>query len=77
MCEVIAESVQKQSDGSLWAITVQTTDDDVLQYEIESQVKEPGDLFLESVDVIGPFKHLMDAVEEAERVYRGHKLLLV
>ena len=64
MSEVVAESVQTQSDGTLWAITVQTVDAGDFGFEVESQVKDPS-------------KRLVEAIEEAERLYRGHKLLLV
>lgn len=74
MSEVVAESVQTQSDGTLWAITVQTVD---FGFEVESQVKDPDSISWRSLDVIGPFKRLAEAIEEAERLYRGHKLLLV
>ena len=39
MSEVVAESVQTQSDGTLWAITVQTVDEGDFGFEVESQVK--------------------------------------
>ena len=77
MSEVVAESVQTQSDGTLWAVTVQTVDEGDFGFEVESQVKDPGSMFWKSLDVVGPFKRLAEAVEAAERLYRGHKLLLV
>lgn len=61
MSEVVAESVQTQSDGTLWAITVQTVDS----------------ISWKSLDVVGPFKRLAEAVEAAERLFKGHTLLLV
>ena len=51
MSEVVAESVQTQSD--------------------------PDSISWRSLDVVGPFTRLVEAIEEAERLYRGHKLLLV
>lgn len=77
MSEVVAESVQTQSDGTLWAITVQTIDAGDFGFEVESQVKDPDSISWRSLDVVGPFKRLVEAIEEAERLYRGHKLLLV
>ena len=77
MSEVVAESVKAQPDGTLWAVTVQTVDEGDFGFEVESQVKDPGSMFWKSLDVIGPFKRLAEAVEAAERLYRGHKLLLV
>ena len=63
-------------DGSIQAVFVQTTDGE-FGFEIEYQVKRPDSMFWKSINVVGPFKNLLDAVEEAERLYRGHKLLLV
>lgn len=77
MSEVVAESVQTQSDGTLWAITVQTVDEGDFGFEVESQVKALDSISWRSLDVVGPFKRLVEAIEEAERLYRGHKLLLV
>lgn len=77
MSEVVAESVQTQSDGTLWAITVQTADEGDFGFEVESQVKDPDSISWRSLDVVGPFTRLVEAIEEAERLYRGHKLLLV
>ena len=77
MSEVVAESVQTQSDGTLWAITVQTVDAGDFGFEVESQVKDPDSISWRSLDVVGPYKRLVEAIEEAERLYRGHKLLLV
>ena len=77
MSEVVAESVQTQSDGTLWAITVQTVDAGDFGFEVESQVKDPDSISWRSLDFVGPFKRLVEAIEEAERLYRGHKLLLV
>ena len=77
MSEVVAESVQTQSDGTLWAIAVQTVDEGDFGFEVESQVKDPDSISWRSLDVVGPFTRLVEAIEEAERLYRGHKLLLV
>lgn len=77
MSEVVAESVQTQSDGTLWTITVQTVDEGDFGFEVESQVKDPDSISWRSLDVVGPFTRLVEAIEEAERLYRGHKLLLV
>ena len=56
MSEVVAESVQTQSDGTLWAITVQTVDEGDFGFEVESQVKAPDSISWRSLDVVGPFK---------------------
>ena len=77
MCEVVAESVHTLFDGTIHAVTVQNTDEEEFGFEIEYQVKHPDSMFWKSINVVGPFKDLLDAVEEAERLYRGHKLLLV
>jgi hypothetical protein len=77
MSEVVAESVQTQSDGTLWAITVQTVDEGDFGFEVESQVKEPDSISWKSLDVVGPFKRLAEAIEAAERLFKGHTLLLV
>ena len=77
MSEVVAESVQTQSDGTLWAITVQTVDEGDFGFEIESHVKDPDSISWKSLDVVGPFKRLAEAVEAAERLFKGHTLLLV
>ena len=77
MSEVVAESVQTQSDGTLWAITVQTVDEGDFGFEIESQVKAPYSISWKSLDVVGPFKRLAEAIEAAERLFKGHTLLLV
>ena len=77
MSEVVAESVQTQSDGTLWAITVQTVDEGDFGFEVESQVKEPDSISWKSLDVVGPFKRLAEAIEAAERLFKGHTFLLV
>lgn len=77
MSEVVAESVQTQSDGTLWAITVQTVDEGDFGFEVESQVKAPDSISWKSLDVVGPFKRLAEAIETAERLFKGHTLLLV
>ena len=46
-------------------------------FDVESQVKDPDSISWRSLDVVGPFTRLVEAIEEAERLYRGHKLLLV
>ena len=77
MSEVVAESVQTQSDGTLWAITVQTVDAGDFGFEVESQVKDPDSISWRSLDVVGPFNRLVEAIEEADRMYRGQRLVLV
>ena len=41
MSEVVAESVQTQSDGTLWAITVQTVDAGDFGFEVEEALQKP------------------------------------
>lgn len=77
MCEVVAESVETRYDGTIHAVTVQTTDEEEFGFEIEYQVKRPDSMFWKSINVVGPFQDPLDAVEEAERLYPGHKLLFV
>lgn len=56
---------------------MQTVDEGDFGFEVESQVKDPDSISWRSLDVVGPFTRLVEAIEEAERLYRGHKLLLV
>lgn len=72
MSEVVARSVHIQHDG-VWTVKVVVADD-FRSYRVESEVVTDQK---SSVQVLGPFKRLMEAVEEAERTYRGHTLLLV
>ena len=71
MCEVVARSVHKNPVRT-W--TVKVVADDFRSYRVESEVVTDQQ---SSVQVLGPFKRLMEAVEEAERTFRGHTLLLV
>lgn len=72
MCEVVARSVHKNPIRT-WTVKVVVADD-FRSYRVESEVVTDQQ---SSVQVLGPFKRLMEAVEEAERTFRGHTLLLV
>lgn len=56
---------------------MQTVDEGDFGFEVESQVKEPDSISWKSLDVVGPFKRLTEAIEAAERLFKGHTLLLV
>ena len=77
MSELVAESVVRMEDGSLWAVTVQTTDEDENLFEIESQVRQPDSTRWDSVDVQGPYDDYEEAMDAAECMYPEHSLTLV
>lgn len=62
---------------TLKARRVRTVDEGDFGFEVESQVKDPDSISWKSLDVVGPFKRLAEAIETAERLFKGHTLLLV
>lgn len=72
MSEVLAESIVELEDGTNWAVTMQTTDEEDEMFEVESQVQQPGESYWRSVDVLGPFESFEEAVEDAKRIFPEH-----
>lgn len=72
MSECLAESVVRMENGMLWAVTIQTTDDEEA-FEVESQIRWPEDPEWCSTGLIGPYKSYDGAKKAASVTYPEHR----
>ena len=71
MSECLAESVVRMENGMLWAVTIQTTDDEEA-FEVESQTRWPEDPDWRSTGLIGPYRRYDEAKKAASVTYPEH-----